>query len=69
KIIPAFKHGQTNFQYGIPQYQYNRLRDLADEPGASEYLEVKPSQNGNVNIQGDGQIMYGTLELKQPLLE
>ena len=69
KIIPAFRHGQTNFQYGILQYQYNRLRDLADESGASEYLEVKPSQNGNVNLQGDGQIMYGTLELKPPLLE
>jgi len=67
-IIPAFRSGQTNFQYGIPEYQYNKLLDFANEPDGATYLEINSSNNGSVFWEGGVQVEYGTLKLKPPLL-
>jgi hypothetical protein len=69
RIIPAFRQGQTNFKYAIPLHQYSKLRELSDEPGASVYLDVKSNQNGNTVFNDGEPTMYGTLELKPPLLQ
>ena len=68
RMIPGLSNGQTNFHFALLAYQYQRLRDIADEPGAEAYLVLKDDPGGSVYIEPKGQRVRGFIELKAELL-